>query len=133
MNLVQAIHQRWAASAGLDALLPVSRVYTGISVEGTTPYAVITKQSDRPWVYLSDGSTIDRVGVRVEVFHDDYDAAAAIMHQVKAAFDRADLTLTGGDRVINVQRLDDSERQDNDGLWRLTIDFLCTVFLETGV
>ncbi len=133
MNLVQAIHQRWAASAGLDALLPASRVYTGISVEGTTPYAVITKQSDRPWVYLGDGSTIDRVGVRVEVFHDDYDAAAAIMHQVKAAFDRADLTLTGGDRVINVQRLDDSERQDNDGLWRLTIDFLCTVFLETGV
>ncbi len=133
MNLIQAIHQQWADSTELSALLPASCVYTGINVEGALPYAVITKRSHRPWVYLSDGSAIDRVGVRMEVFHENYDSAAAIAQQMKVAFDRADLPLAGGDEVISVQRADDFECQDDDGLWRLTVDFLCTVLLESGV
>ena len=44
MNLAQVIHQRWAGDGALSALLPASRLYTGMSVDPTPPYAVITRQ-----------------------------------------------------------------------------------------
>ena len=133
MNLAQVIHQRWAADEALDNLLPAARVYTGMSVDPTTPYAVITRQSDRPVAYLSDGSTVDRVGLRVGVFHDNYDAGAAIVHQVKVAFHLAQFALSGSDRVINMQRSNDFEQQSADGVWEFAVDFDCTVYLTSGV
>ena len=39
MNLVQVIHQRWAAAAALDALLPASRVFTGLGPDARLPLA----------------------------------------------------------------------------------------------
>jgi hypothetical protein len=130
MNLAQMLHQRWAAAEALNDLLPASRVYTGMSVDATTPYAVISKEHDRPLGFHNDGSAIDSIGVRFEVFHQDYDAALAIMEQIKKTFDRSDFTLAGGDKVISMQRLNDFEVQENDGLWRLVIDFNCTVYLN---
>ena len=130
MNLAQVIHQRWAAAAALAELLPAASVYTGTSVDPTTPYAVIGKQSDRPEANFNDGSAVNTVVVRIEVFHDNRDAGAAIVHQVKAAFDRTDFALAGGDKVINMQRSNDSERQEKDGVWKFTADFNCTVYLS---
>ncbi len=129
MNLVEVVHQRWAAASALSDLLPAQRVYTGIGVDPTMPYAVIGKRSHRPAVRHNDGSAVDTVGLRIEVFHDDHDSAMAIMDQVKAAFDRTGFALSGSDKVIDVQRVNDSQRQENDGVWRLVIDFDCTVYL----
>ena len=129
MNLAEAIHQRWAADESLDNLLPASRVYTGLSADPTVPYAVITKQSHRPTAHHNDGSAVDSVGVRIEVFHGNLDSAAEIMDRLKAAMDRADFGLSGGDKVINVQRANDFQRQERDGVWRLVIDFDCSVYL----
>ena len=61
MNLAEVIHQRWAAAAALENLLPASRVYTGMSVDPATPYAVIAKLSDRPAGYHNDGSALSTV------------------------------------------------------------------------
>jgi len=129
MNLAEVIHQRWAAASGLNGLLPATSVYTGLSIDPQMPYAVISKRSNRPTARHNDGSGVDAVGVRIEVFHDDRDAAAAIIEQLKAAFDRTDFALSGSDKVINMQRLDDSERQNDDGVWQMTIDFHCAVYL----
>ena len=129
MNLAQVIHQRWAAAEALSNLLPASRVYTGMADDPTTPFAVITKQSDRPAAYLNDGSSLNTVGVRIQVFHHNYDSAADVMHQVKTAFDRTDFELSGSDKVINMRRSNDFETQEKDGVWRLVIDFNCTVYL----
>ena len=129
MNLAGVIHQRWAAAEGLNGLLPASRVYTGMSVDPATPYAVIAKESDRPAVYHNDGSAVGTVGVRIRVFHDNYDSAAAIMDQVKSAFDRTDFALSGSGKVINMQRANDFELQEDDGLWQFVIDFHCAVYL----
>lgn len=129
MNLVEVIHQRWAASAPLEDLLPAVRLYTGTSVDPTLPYAVIDKRSQRPLVRHNDGSAVDAVGVRISLFHDSHDLAAAVMQQVKAAFDRTDFALSGNDKVINIQRSDDFQRQADDGVWQFTIDFDCTVYL----
>ena len=38
MNLEQVVHERWAASPELAALLPATRVFTGQVSTGTLPY-----------------------------------------------------------------------------------------------
>ena len=133
MNLVEVIHQRWASATALNDLLPASRVFTGLSVEATAPYGVISSQRGRPAGRHNDGSALDSVAVRIEVFHDSHDDGQAVLEQIKAAFDRTDFALAGSDRVIDVQRAGDSRRQDGDGLWQFAIDFNCTVYLATGV
>jgi hypothetical protein len=133
MNLMQAIHQRWAAAAELNALLPAARVFTGMSFEPSLPRAAIGKQSDKPTSYASDGSAIDTVAIRFLVFHDNYDDAAEIVHQIKAAFDRSSFALTGDDQVRLMQRTNDFEEQLDDGTWQMTIDFECAVYLASGV
>jgi hypothetical protein len=133
MNLAQVIHQRWAANSALNNLLPAARVYTGLSFDPSEPFAVISKEKDRPETYHSDGSAIDVVGLRIQVFHDHYDAGAAILHQIKTAFDRTNFDLAGSDKVLNIKRANDSERQTDDGVWQFIIDFDCTVFLASGV
>jgi hypothetical protein len=133
MNLAQVIHQRWAADTTLNGLLPATRVYTGLSFDPLRPFAVISKESDKPETYHSDGSAIDSVGLRIQVFHDNYDAGAEIAHQIKAAFDRTAFDLAGSDKVLNIQRGNDSENQNDDGVWQFIMDFNCTVYLASGV
>jgi hypothetical protein len=133
MNLIQVIHQRWAEAETLSSLLPPARLYTGMSVDPAMPYAVISKQSDRPATRHGDGSAVDNVLLRIQVFADDYDAAAAIIAQLKAVFDRSSFALAGRDQVISMLRTNDSETQENDGVWRMLIDFDCTVYLAEGV
>jgi hypothetical protein len=132
MNLAQVIHQRWAATEALSSLLPAARVYTGMSVDPSRPFAVISKESHRPLESYNDGAAVDVVGVRIRVFHDDYTAAAAVVAQIKAAFDRSEFALSGSDKVLAVERADDAELQTDDGVWQLTVDFKCTVYLAAG-
>jgi hypothetical protein len=133
MNLAEVIHQRWAAAGTLESLLPAERVHTGLGVDAGLPYAVISKRADRPLSRHNDGSAVAEVVLQIEVFHDDYDAAAAIMHEIKTAFDRTAFDLAAGDKVLDMRRANDRETQSDDGLWQLTIDFNCTIHLPTGV
>ncbi|MBA7474156.1 hypothetical protein ES707_09504 [subsurface metagenome] len=133
MNLMEVIHQRWAAAAALDDLLPVERVFTGLNVDRDVPYAAIRKRADRPLSRHNDGSAAANVALRIEIFHDDHDAALAILHQVKTAFDTTAFDLSGNDKVLDMRRVDDWERQGDDRVWQLTIDFNCTIHLAAGV
>ncbi len=133
MNLAEVIHQRWAAATALDALLPVARVVTGMGVDATMPYAVVAKQSERPLTRHHDGSGVDLVVMRIEVFDENYDAGAAVLHAIKVAFDRTSFALSDGDDVLSMNRTGDDETQCDDGVWRFTIDFECTVYLKSGV
>ncbi|MBN2581412.1 MAG: DUF3168 domain-containing protein [Pirellulales bacterium] len=133
MNLLQVLHQRWSADAALSNLLPASRVFTGLSPDRSLPYAVFSKASQRPLSLLGDGSAVDRVGVRIRLFHDRYDDGAEIAQQVKAAFDRIAFDLADDKKVLNMQRTDESEEQHDDGAWEFTVHFDCTVSLPAGV
>ena len=130
MNLAEVLHQRWAATEALNDLLPASSVHTGPGVARTTPAAVITKRSDRPDSYLNDGSSLNTVGVRIQIFHDSYDSAVAVLDQIRTAFDRTEFALSGDDKVVNMRRANDFEDRQDDGTWRLVIDFDCTVYLD---
>ena len=92
------------------------------------PRAVLTKESDRSAAVCNDGSAVTEVGVRIEVFHPDYDAAAAVIQEAASLFDRTDFALPQGGRVINMRRTDDSEQQQEDGTWRMAINFLSAVW-----
>ena len=129
MNLVQAIHERWAATAALQAVLPASRLYTGVCPDAALPWAAVGKESERPVACHNDGSAAVAVGVKIDVFHGEYDAGAAVVQQVVAAFDRSDFALAGGDRVVNMRRVNDFERESDDGVWQFTCEFQCVVFL----
>jgi hypothetical protein len=132
MNLAQVIHQRWAAAAALNALLPAARVYTGMSVDPTVPFATINKESEHPAAYLNDGSSVATVGLRIDVFHAQHDAAAAIVAQIKAVFDRSAFALAGSDKVVDVLWVNDFERQTADSVWQCTCELNCTVQLAAG-
>ena len=132
MNLEEAIHQRWAASEALAALLPADGVKTGRSLDDAVPYATLTRRANRTAFRTNAGDALDEVSLRIDVWHDDYDAGRAIVHQVKAAFDRSDFELSGGDRVVQMCRTDDSASQHDDGVWQFTIDFLAQVYLASG-
>jgi hypothetical protein len=132
MNLSQLIQQRWTDNADLCALLLASRVYTGLNFDGARPYAILSKQSDRPQSRHSDGSSIDAIGLRIEVFHDHYDAGAATVQAIKTAFDGWAADFPGGDRILNFRRTNDFERRLDDGVWQFTIDFLCTAYAAEG-
>ena len=130
MNLAQVIHQRWVAAAGLNALLPAGRVYTGSSVDPTPPFAILSKLTGRPAARFNDGSACDTVAVRIEVYDSDYDHALAVREQVKLAFDGASFALAGSDRVLDMRRTDDAQQQRPDGVWLLAMEFECYVYVE---
>jgi hypothetical protein len=130
MNLAQVLHQRWAAAAPLCALLPTQRVFTGMSPDPTRPLATIAKLGSRPLEAFNDGSAVDAISVRFQVFCDGYDAAAAIVEQINVTFDRSRFPLAGSDRVLLMRRTNDAEQQQDDGVWQMTVDFECTVYFE---
>ena len=39
--------------------------------------------------------------------------------------------LAGSDKVVDMRRVNDSERQSEDGVWQFTCDFQCTVYLSS--
>jgi hypothetical protein len=134
--LVEAIHQRWAASPGLAGLLPAARLSTGASPNPALPRAVLSRQGEQPLAACNDGSAVTLVGVRIEVFHPNFDAAAAIVDQLTTAFDRADFPLADGSppgaRLICMRRINHAEGQEADGTWRMAVDFACTVYRPGG-
>jgi len=132
MNLEQAIHQRWAGDATLEGLLPAARLKTGRSVGETVPYATLARRRCRTRFRSNAGDALDEVTLRVRLWHDDYDAGRAIVEAIKTAFDRTDFPLAESDRVVQMRRTDDTAEQDNEGLWRFTIDFAVEVYLPVG-
>jgi len=133
MNLEQAIHQRWAASDALAALLPAANVKTGRSFGDPVPYATIARETSRTVFRTNAGDALDEVTLQINVWHDSYDAGLAVVEQVQAAFDRSGFTLAGGDTVVQMRRVADSTRQHEDGRWQWTVKFLVDVYLPLGV
>ena len=133
MNLEQVLHQRWAAFDALNSLFAAEHVKTGRSFSAALPYATITRLGNRTAFRTNAGDALDEVTLRINVWHDDYDAGRAIVRELMAAFDRSDFALAGGDRVVQMRRTDDSASQHDDGTWQFAIEFLVQVYLPSGV
>ena len=113
MNLSQAIHQRWAAATALERTAAgVASLHRRQLRSDACRLPSITKESDRPDSYQSDGSAIDLVVLRMRVFHSRYDAADR--HRSRDQERRSTAppsTSPARDKVLNMQRMNDYEQQ----------------------
>ena len=133
MNLAKYLHLHWAASTALDTLLPAEKVFTGMSGDSARPYASISKESATPFSRHNDGSALDKVLMRIQVFHGQYDDALAVLDEIKKTFESIAFDLDGGCKVLAMQRVGESEKQLDAEAWQFTVDFQCTVYLPEGV
>ena len=147
MNLLETIQYIWETNTRLASLLPassdqdVNKVHTGRNFTPELPFAILEKTGGSPEMYDNCDSGVDLVNVRVQIFAEDYDEGEEILDAVKAAFDRTHFDLYWGsssssgediDKVLNMQRTQDSALQEPDGVWRFVIDFDAWVYLVNG-
>jgi hypothetical protein len=129
--LEQAIHQRWAAAAGLAALLPAERFITGPAHGSLRPYAVLRQGVRRPILRTNSGDALDQVRLAIDLWHDDRGAGQAIVPQIQAAFDRAAFDLSAAARVILMRQTGDRVVRRGDS-WQFTVAFLLQIHLCSG-
>ena len=127
MNLEQAIHERWAADAALAALVPAARVTTGRSLRTARPYVTILPERAQTSVRSNAGETIEEITLRMNVWHDDYGAARAVVERIRAVFNGVGFALSGARRVLHMRRLSESALQHADGVWQLSVRFVALV------
>ncbi len=127
MTLEQAFHQRWAASAELNGLLPADRFFTGRSFGTPLPHAILARRSTRA-IGRSNGGAIEETTLPIHLWHRDYDAGRTIACQIEAVFDRCRLEATDEELVTSVRRGRRTDRQHEDGLWQFTLRFIVQVF-----
>ena len=132
MNLEKAIHNRWAASAALCELLPAERFTTGRAHAAEIPYATLSRKPGRTVCRTNAGDALDEIPLEIHVWHDEFDAGQAIVHEVKTAFDRSDFALSDGGRVLRMLRAGESVVEHPDGVWQWTIAFSVQVYLPSG-
>ena len=133
MNLAKYLHQLWADATALNALLPVEKVFTGMSSDAVRPYAVIAKESARPFSRHNDGSALDKALMRIQIFHGSYDAGLAVLNEIKSAFECIAFDLDDGCKVLDMQRIEENEKQLDAEEWQFTVDFRCLVYLPESV
>ena len=133
MNLARYTHERWAATAELNELLPEEKVFTGMSGEPAPPYAVISQEGRKPFSRHSDGSAIDKMLLRIQVFHGQYDAGLAIVREINVAFEGGSFDLDDGCKVFGMLRIDQREKQLAADLWQFIVDFEITAYAPEGV
>jgi hypothetical protein len=133
MNLAKYLHLHWATSEELDSLLPAENFFTGASGRFTRPYAVLSKESEKPFTRHNDGSAIVNVVMRFRLFHDEYDAGLDVIEAVERTFEGVSLELDEGRTLFAMRRIAASEIPLDDGAWQFTVDFLCIVYLPEGM
>lgn len=132
MNLLEEIHSRWADDATLNGLLDSENVYTGRSFDPTPPFCVLTRESQAPEWQANCSGCVDRVGMRFQLFHANYDTGYVIVETIREVYNRANFDLDGGDSVLTMERSGEFEIQEDDGVWRFVLDFQCLVHLIEG-
>ena len=132
MSLEQAIHQRWADSASLSALLPVERLTTGRSGGGEKPYATIQSLKRSKTLPTNAGNTVEEVSIDLCLWHDDFDAGEQIVEYIQAVFDRAAFNLPDDSAVVRMREVSMSATHKKDGNWRWKIEFLAKICAILG-
>lgn len=127
MTLEQALHQRWSATAALEALLPGRRFLTGRSLGVSPPYATLAREATRPVCRTNRGS-IDEVILRIHLWPSDYDTGLAIAAAVQFAFDGTSFDLGEGRSVLSLRRTDRTDLQHDDGCWQFSLRFSARLF-----
>ena len=74
-------------------------------------------------IRTNDGS-LDEVTVRIDVWHTATTPARRSSRNWPLRLDQADFPLAGGGRVVEMRRTTESASQEDDGIWKRSIEFL---------
>lgn len=123
LAIEQAIHERWAATGALAALVPVARVFTGAAVDRpAVPYVVWQRINTASLARTSSGRQIDRSRVRCEIRAEQLSIAKQIAQAVFDAYNRDPLTLSTG-VCLDMRHAEYVEALPAEGWWRLAMEF----------
>jgi hypothetical protein len=133
MSVEQAIQRRWAAYRPLERWVPKERVYTGSAHDSPSmPYAVLTRQSDRPVVHTSSGTCVREITVRIHLWVSTLGEGKSIVSRLGQAFGLADPRMIDAD-ILVIRRGEQDEKHNEDGSWRLRVDLIVLVQQRAGV
>jgi hypothetical protein len=124
MSIEATIHDWYAASASLVALLPASRFVTGHVQDETQqdlPYCTLNRESDAP-SYRTNCGRMDAASLRFQLWHEAWNSGNTIADAIVAAFDNGERT--AGAITIHSMRLSNRfHLQEDDGVWQFLLDF----------
>jgi hypothetical protein len=132
MTLEQAIHERWAATDALAALMPAERLTTG-RASGALPYATLLRQESRPLAATNGGVAVEELSLRLRVWHADHDAGRAVVDAAKTALDGAEFYPVEGARLARLRRQGEAAFEHEDGTWRFTVRYRVYLYCFPGV
>lgn len=127
MSVEQAVHERWSTTFDLSSLVPPERVFTGAAFgDPALPYVVVERQGNAPLLRTSSGRTIEETLLRFHVWTTDLEQGKQIAREAALAFDGDRLQLRRGN-CLAVRRVAEGERLEDDGAWRLSLDYSFTL------
>jgi hypothetical protein len=124
MSFEQAIHRHWSAWQPLTALVPETRVFTGLARGGPPrPYVTLERVEPSQTTRTSSGALLEALRVRLTIWDDDLDRAKQVAGEVLRHFHRAAFPFDGG-RVLDCKPVEQVERQEAGGVWRVALDYV---------
>ncbi|MBN2024499.1 MAG: hypothetical protein JW809_17095 [Pirellulales bacterium] len=123
MSIERAIHERWAASPALSALLDAQRVTTGRRPGAAAAVcATIERTAARSLLPTNAGHGVEEIALRVTIRHEDYDAGHAILAAAAEALDGAVLALDAGARHARLRQIAQTPVQQPHAPWLFHLD-----------
>lgn len=133
MSVEQAIQRRWTAFRPLERLVPAGRVFTGSAHDNPEmPYAVVTRQGDRPVVHTSSGTSVREITVRIHLWVSTLGEGKRIVSRLGRAFELTDPRTIDAE-ILVIRRGEQDEELNEDGSWRLRVDLIVLVQQRAGV
>lgn len=127
MSLEKALHEWWAAEASLRTWIAPDRFFTGHVTDGELPYGTLWRLGSRVLWRTGAGDLLEEVGLRLRLWHPDYQAVRAIVEHVRRVWDRSSFRLEEGGQVAALLIGPQTYRQERKGAW------LAEVALEAQV
>ncbi|MBN2293495.1 MAG: hypothetical protein JXM70_13785 [Pirellulales bacterium] len=127
MSLEQAIHQRWADSSDLCALLPGERFTTGRAAGGEKPFATMQVIRRQPTLPTNAGNTVEEVLLELCLRHDDFDIGEQIIEYIQAIYDRSTFNLPDDSAVVRMREVSMSATHEKDGDWQWKVELMARI------
>ena len=133
MNLLQAIHQRWAFHRGPGRPLAGGPGLYRHERRSHPALCRARQGKPAPRRVLQRRFRDRGVGLPIQVFHGQYDAARPSCSRSKWPSTAPISPWPAAISSFHMRRVNDSERQSEDGVWQFSRDYQCTVYLAAGV
>jgi hypothetical protein len=129
----QMIHDLWAGSSALVALLPVEKLKTGLGEEDTSgelPYAVLSLVNDFV-VARSNSAKTREAELRIQIWTATHLAGRQIAEAIEDELDNVDGISGGrlGSQFLRVSSI--GELQEEDGVWQHVVS--CQLRYQTSL